>query len=53
MPSVDGLCMAVMNGKVGYIDPTGAWVVQPQFDNGSPFSQGLAAVRVREQMGSG
>jgi hypothetical protein len=30
--------------KWGYVDATGAWIIQPQFDAASPFSEGLAAV---------
>lgn len=36
--------IAVQN-KTGYIDSTGKVVIQPQFHNGSEFSEGLAAVR--------
>ena len=31
-------------GKHGYIDPTGALVIQPQFAQAGPFSEGLAPV---------
>ena len=32
------------SSKWGYIDKTGAWVIQPQFDTACPFPEGLAAV---------
>jgi len=32
----------------GYIDKTGAWVIGPRFDHACNFSEGLAAVGVRE-----
>ena len=31
-------------GKTGYVDPTGAWIVKPQFVDGYYFRGGLAAV---------
>jgi hypothetical protein len=33
-----------VDGKWGYIDRKGDWVIEPRFDAVSPFSQGLAAV---------
>jgi hypothetical protein len=30
----------------GYINKTGKWVIQPQFDEAMEFRQGLAAVRM-------
>jgi hypothetical protein len=32
----------------GYLDKTGAWVIEPHFNNACDFSEGLAAVGVRE-----
>src|SRR6185369_4222873 len=32
------------NTKIGYIDRTGNIVIQPQFDAGRDFSEGLAAI---------
>jgi hypothetical protein len=37
--------------KVGYIDAKGAIVIDPHFDDGLPFSEGLAAVAVKGQWG--
>lgn len=36
---------------MGYIDPTGAFVIKPQFDRAYPFSEGLAAVEVKNKSG--
>lgn len=36
----------MQNDKYGYIDITGRMVISPQFDLASPFSEGLAIVRV-------
>jgi hypothetical protein len=37
--------------KWGYIDKTGALVIQPQFDSASGFSDGLAAVQQGQKWG--
>lgn len=37
--------------KVGYIDAAGAIVFDPHFDDGLPFSEGLAAVSVNGKWG--
>lgn len=34
------------HGKFGFIDTAGKIVIQPQFDEVSPFSEGLASIRV-------
>ena len=36
----------IIGGKWGFIDKTGNYIVKPQFDDASPFSEGLAAVKV-------
>ncbi len=36
------------NGKYGYIDKTGAWVIHPTFDGALAFSEGLARIEVRK-----
>jgi hypothetical protein len=33
-------------GKAGFIDSKGKWVIEPQFDDARPFSDGLAAAQV-------
>src|SRR4051794_22881931 len=35
-------------GRWGFIDETGTVVIEPRFDNAKPFSEGLAAVIIRE-----
>lgn len=40
----DGLALVKQNGKWGYIDSTGAWIVPPKFDNAQPFSNQVAYV---------
>ena len=40
-----------MNGKVGYIDKTGKMVINPQWDNGWEFSEGLAQVQLDGKWG--
>ena len=38
-------------GKRGFIDKTGHYVINPQFDGASSFSDGLAAVRIGDKWG--
>ncbi|WP_017656110.1 WG repeat-containing protein [Fortiea contorta] len=45
---VSGLAVINVNGKYGYIDKTGKIVIPPQFDQAKAFSEGLAAVELRE-----
>lgn len=40
----EGLAVARANGKYGYINAQGEWVIAPQFSNARSFSDGLAAV---------
>jgi hypothetical protein len=40
----EGLAPVRTNKLYGYIDPTGAWVIPPQFDGAENFSKGLALV---------
>lgn len=39
------------SGKCGYIDETGKAVIEPQFDDAKPFSEGLARVKIGEKWG--
>lgn len=39
----EGLCAMSGVGGYGYIDPKGAWVIEPQFGDALAFSEGLAA----------
>lgn len=41
------------SGKVGFLDRDGRWAIAPQFDDAAAFSDGLAAVRRREDGGGG
>jgi hypothetical protein len=47
----EALCSATVGGKVGVIDATGAWVVQPQYDRMGGFSEGLAIVVTGDKWG--
>ena len=40
-----------ISGKWGYIDGTGKQVIPAQFDLANSFSQGLAAVKVKDKCG--
>jgi hypothetical protein len=40
-----------VNGKVGYIDKTGRFVINLQFDRASNFYEGLALVTISEKNG--
>ena len=42
-----------LNGNGGYIDARGAVVIYPKFLNAEPFSEGLAAVQIPGQNGTG
>ena len=33
-------------GNMGFIDKTGSFVINPEFDSAESFSDGLAAVRI-------
>jgi hypothetical protein len=46
-----GLAPAASGGKWGYIDPTGKWVIDPQFEGAWNFADGLAPVRVGGRTG--
>ena len=39
------------NGKYGFIDSSGNYVIQPIFEDARPFSEGLAAVRLNKRWG--
>ncbi|HEX3145337.1 MAG TPA: WG repeat-containing protein, partial [Pyrinomonadaceae bacterium] len=40
----DGLACVRMGGKLGYIDATGQYVINPQFNEALPFVDGMALV---------
>ena len=39
------------NGKVGFIDKAGKQIIPPRYDGAQPFSEGLAAVRIKGKYG--
>ncbi len=41
-----GLLCVNVNGKYGYIDKTGKYVINPQFDKAGSFSEELAVVEI-------
>lgn len=47
----EGLKKSQKDGKVGYVDCSSNWVIKPIYDDGSIFSEGLAAVRIGEKWG--
>jgi hypothetical protein len=49
--TADGWAAAKRNGKWGFIDTSGVFVIQPQFDDALSFSGHLAAVRQGELWG--
>jgi len=46
-----GLAPAATGGKWGYIDTTGKWVIDPQFESAYNFADGLAQVTVGGRLG--
>lgn len=40
----DGMILLEKNGRYGFMDYTGAWLVEPSLDGAKPFLEGLAAV---------
>ena len=47
----EGCLAAKFNGLWGYLDSSGNWIIEPQFDEAQPFSDGLAIVRVHGKSG--
>ena len=43
----DGLCVAHVDYKFGYIDHQGHWAIPPMYDQAERFGEGLAAVRMK------
>ena len=39
------------NGKYGFIDASGTYLIQPVFEDARPFAEGLAAVRLNKRWG--
>ncbi len=47
----EGLCRAFVEGKAGFIDASGNWVIEAQFDNARDFSANYAAAKKGELWG--
>lgn len=47
----EGLASVLVNGKAGYIDVKGNFVIQPKFNLAMPFSEGLAYVELNNKYG--
>ena len=39
------------NGKYGFVDDAGSWVIEPKFDSASSFKYGIAKVKVNKRYG--
>ncbi|MBQ7915414.1 MAG: WG repeat-containing protein [Firmicutes bacterium] len=48
----EGLCKQQVNGKFGYVDRNGQWVIKPQYVRAGDFHEGLAAVEVPKFWGT-
>jgi hypothetical protein len=47
----DGLAEGKKNGKVGFYNSQGEWVIQPQFDGSRAFKNGYAAAKKGDKWG--
>lgn len=47
----NGMILLEKNGKYGYMDYTGAWLIEPSLEGAKPFLEGLAAVEVGGKWG--
>ena len=47
----EGLAAVRIEGKYGYIDPSGKVVIEPQFDSAGEFNHGIAIAGVEERLG--
>ena len=47
----EGLANVKVNGKVGFIDKTGRFVIPLLYDNASAFKEGLAIVQINYKNG--
>ncbi|OPZ92615.1 MAG: KWG Leptospira [Firmicutes bacterium ADurb.Bin419] len=47
----EGLSCRYDNGKYGYIDESGNFIIDAKFDDGEEFKEGLAPVKLKEKWG--
>jgi len=47
----EGLASVGINGKYGYIDKSGNFVIKPQYNMTEPFINGIAAVKIGDKWG--
>ena len=45
----EGLAAVQQDGRYGYIDTDGNWVVEPTYTNAGRFSEGFARVQMENQ----
>lgn len=47
----EGFLVASLNGKYGYLNTEGKWIIEPKYEDAQPFSEGLAAVCLNGKYG--
>ncbi|MBN1413471.1 MAG: WG repeat-containing protein [Bacteroidales bacterium] len=47
----DGLCWGRKNGKIGYFNPKGEWIITPQYEAVWEFKNGFAAAKINDKWG--
>ena len=47
----EGLAYSRSNGKIGFYDNSGKWIIEPQFDAVRDFKNGFAAAKIGEKWG--
>ncbi|HPI54500.1 MAG TPA: WG repeat-containing protein [Chitinophagaceae bacterium] len=47
----EGLARVIVGGKIGFIDTTGAMVIEPQFENAYDFHAGRCRARINKEWG--
>ncbi len=50
-PFKNGIAKGVLNGKIGFYDETGEWVIDPKYDALRAFVNGYAAAKVDQKWG--
>ena len=46
----DGKAPVLVNGKWGYIDKSGKFAINPQFDEAGMYSDGMALIRIGDHV---